>query len=33
VEIFNWNLKAKKFYVSNKFKEDSVVFEYSSRAN
>lgn len=33
VEIFNWNLKAKKFYVSNKFKEDSVVFEYSSRVN
>ncbi len=29
VEIFNWNDKAKKFYLSNKFKEDSIVFEYS----
>jgi ribosomal protein S18 acetylase RimI-like enzyme len=29
VEIFNWNDKAKKFYQSNGFKEDSIVFEYS----
>jgi GNAT superfamily N-acetyltransferase len=30
VEIFNWNSNAKKFYAANKFKEDSIVFEYSS---
>jgi ribosomal protein S18 acetylase RimI-like enzyme len=29
VEIFNWNDKAKKFYQSNGFKEDSIVFEYA----
>jgi len=28
VEIFNWNDKAKKFYLNNRFKEDSIVFEY-----
>ena len=30
VEIFNWNNKAKKFYLVNGFKEDSIVFEYSN---
>lgn len=30
VEIFNWNEKAKKFYLTNGFKEDSIVFEYSN---
>lgn len=30
VEIFNWNENAKKFYLENGFKEDSIVFEYSN---